>query len=447
MDLLGFLPVFGSFLWTALAFVVALSVIVAIHEYGHYIVGRWSGIHAEVFSLGFGPRLWSRVDSRGTRWQVAALPFGGYVKFLGDANAASAGADDATMARLSTDERRHTMHGAPLWARAATVAAGPVFNFILSILVFTGLFLWQGTATETPTVGEMRALPGGPGGLQTGDAIVAVGGVPVATYEELVALIDDQPSAPGVEYRVLRAGEELTVQGPVLYPARAESITPGSAAFDAGLQKGDVITAADGVVLHTFGDLQKAVKAAEGRPLSLDVWRPDSAPLEMDLAPRVTDVPKAEGGFETRYLIGLTGDFFFAPATEALGPVDALTAAAAQTWFIAKSSLSGIKHIITGAISTCNLRGPLGIAETSGAAASTGLADFIWFIAVLSTAVGLLNLFPIPMLDGGHLVFHAWEWATGRPPSDRVLNVAMSIGLALVLGLMVFGLTNDVFCP
>ncbi|MCB2143821.1 MAG: site-2 protease family protein, partial [Rhodobacteraceae bacterium] len=139
-----------------LAFVAALSIIVTVHEFGHYIVGRWSGIHAEVFSLGFGPILASRVDRRGTRWQIAALPFGGYVKFLGDANAASAGADDTTMARLSESERRHTMHGAPLWARAATVFAGPFFNFILSSVIFSGFVLVQGIADGSPTIVSVK---------------------------------------------------------------------------------------------------------------------------------------------------------------------------------------------------------------------------------------------------------------------------------------------------
>ncbi len=447
MDLIGFLPGFGSFLWTALAFVVALSIIVAIHEYGHYIVGRWSGIHAEVFSIGFGPKLWSRVDRRGTRWQIAALPFGGYVKFLGDANAASAGPDEATMTKLSPEERRHTMHGAPLWARAATVAAGPLFNFALSILVFSGLFLWQGTATETPTVGELRALPGGAGELRAGDEILGVGGSAVRDYASLMALVDGQPSDPVASYDIRRAGRTLTIAGPVLYPARADSVAPGSAAYDAGLKPGDVIVAADGTALNTFGDLQKLVAASGGTALRLTVWRPDGTTTDMTMTPRVTDVPKADGSFETKYLIGLTGDLFFAPATIPASPLDAATAAVQQTFLIAKSSLSGLAHIVTGAISTCNLRGPLGIAETSGAAAAQGLSSFIWFIAVLSTAVGLLNLFPIPMLDGGHLVFHAWEWAAGRPPSDRVMNVAMSIGLVVVLSLMIFGLTNDVFCP
>ena len=180
MDAIGLIPQFGGVVWTVLAFVVALSIIVAVHEYGHYIVGRWSGIHAEVFSLGFGPVLWSRVDRHNTRWQVAALPFGGYVKFLGDSGATS-GKDGATMAeiyRRNPDDLRHTMHGAPLWARAATVAAGPVFNFVLSILVFTAIFMVRGVPSDPLTVGELRPLPAGHYELREGDEILGIAGTP-----------------------------------------------------------------------------------------------------------------------------------------------------------------------------------------------------------------------------------------------------------------------------
>ena len=153
-----FLPQFGSFAFTIFAFVAALSIIVAIHEYGHYIVGRWSGIHADVFSIGFGPVLASRVDKRGTRWQIAALPFGGYVKFKGDADASS-GKDAAAIDAMDVEERRRSMHGAPLWARAATVAAGPVFNFILSILVFSLFLFFTGRPVDEPRIGAQAALP------------------------------------------------------------------------------------------------------------------------------------------------------------------------------------------------------------------------------------------------------------------------------------------------
>ncbi len=157
-------------------------------------------------------------------------------------------------------------------------------------------------------------------------------------------------------------------------------------------------------------------------------------------------MPTADGGFETRYLIGVTGGLFFEPVTEMPGPFSAVAIGAGQVAFIVEQSLSGLWHMITGAISSCNLSGPIGIAETSGAAASQGLDSFIWFLAVLSTAVGLMNLFPIPVLDGGHLVFFAYEAVAGRPPSDRALRVLMAGGLALILGLMAFALTNDLFC-
>lgn len=446
MDAISFIPSFGGLLWTVLAFVVALSIIVTVHEFGHYIVGRWSGIHAEVFSLGFGPVLASRTDRRGTRWQIAALPLGGYVKFLGDANAASVGPDEVAMARMSDAERRHTMHGAPLWARAVTVAAGPVFNFLLSIAIFAGFFMVSGFASDTPTVGRLHALPGGSGQVQAGDVILSVDGVATPDLAALLDAPDKLASKASMSYLVRRDGHEMTVEGPALFPARVSAVMPASAASDAGLEKGDVIVSANGQPIAAFRDLQAAVAAAEGAPIPLGVWR-DGQSFEVTLAPRKTDTPTADGGFETRYLIGITGDFFFAAATRAVGPFEAVSAAASQVWGIITSSLSGLWHMITGAISSCNLRGPIGIAETSGAAASAGLADFIWFIGVLSTAVGFLNLFPIPMLDGGHLVFYTWEWATGRPPSDRAMSALMGAGLVIVLALMVFGLTNDLFCP
>jgi Predicted membrane-associated Zn-dependent proteases 1 len=166
---MGLIPQFGGLIWTLLAFVVALSVIVAIHEYGHYIVGRWCGIKADVFSLGFGPVLWSGMDRRGTKWQVAALPFGGYVKFAGDANAAS-GKDETAMEAVAHDPAalRHTMHGAPLWARTLTVAAGPAFNFAMSILIFFAVAYTTGVERTPLTVGELRPMPQAERGLGTG---------------------------------------------------------------------------------------------------------------------------------------------------------------------------------------------------------------------------------------------------------------------------------------
>jgi regulator of sigma E protease len=444
LDIIGLIPSFGGLAFTILAFVVALSVIVAVHEYGHYIVGRWSGIDAEVFSIGFGPILFSRVDRRGTRWQLAALPVGGFVKFRGDSDAASV---RGKAEGLSAAERRRTMVGAPLWARSATVAAGPVFNFILSILVFAGFFMVGGIAVERPVVGELRDLPTVEAGeLRRGDVILALEGRPTPDNAAFLAAVEEIAPEASLTYRVERDGVEMDVSGPYPFPALAETVQPQSAARDVDLRPGDLVLSIDGEPIAAFRELREKVMASEGRPLLLEVWR-EGETFEVALVPRRSDLPVAGGGFETRWLIGLTGGMVFETETRTPGPGEALLLGAERTAFIAQTSLSGLWHMITGAISSCNLQGPIGIAETSGAMAADGLSSFIWFIAVLSTAVGLINLFPIPILDGGHLVFHAWEAVTGRPPSDRALQILMAVGLAMILTLMVFALGNDLFCP
>jgi regulator of sigma E protease len=450
LDAIGLIPDFGNLAFTVLAFLAALSIIVAVHEYGHYLVGRWSGIHAEVFSLGFGPVIFSRVDRRGTRWQIAAVPLGGYVRFLGDGDAASASQDEGFLEHLVKAERekelRRSMFGAPLWARSATVAAGPVFNFILAALVFAGVFFSQGKAIEPPTVGELVALPAGHTGLERGDTILAVEGFETPDYSSFYDALDKTDVTAGVTYTVRRDGAVTEVEGVWPYPAIVEIVQPGSAAMDAGVRGGDVILSIDGEPIVAFKQLQEIVLASDGRELVLEIWR-EGETIDIGLAPRRTDLPLPDGGFETRWLLGLAGGFLFVPATEPIGPIEALGNGTRQVWTVATSSLSALYHMVTGAISACNLRGPIGIAETSGEVASQGLAEFIWFIAVLSTAIGLMNLFPIPVLDGGHLVFHAWEATTGRPPSEKVLRYLMGGGLALILTLMVFALSNDLFCP
>ncbi len=447
MDILGLLPQFGSVIWTLLAFVLALSVIVAIHEYGHYIVGRWSGIHAEVFSLGFGPVLFSRVDKHGTVWQFAALPFGGYVKFLGDANAAST-PDGEAVREMSETERRRTMPGAPLWARTATVAAGPIFNFALSILVFAAVSMFRGEEADPLTVGALREMPAVQE-LQVGDQLLTIDGIPVPSFEDgagFSALEQQITKAAQVNYTVGRDGKELEVSGPYPYPALVTSVMPQSAALSAGMKVDDIITAIDGAPVFAFSQLKDAVEGGDGAPLLLDLWN-NGEERQVTLAPKRVDEPQADNTFVTQWRIGVAGGFFFEPATQAMSVTSALNNGVLQTKRIIEGSLSGMYHMVTGAISSCNLSGPIGIAQTSGAMASQGAMSFIWFIAVLSTAVGLLNLFPVPVLDGGHLVFFAYEAVTGKPPSDRVLRVFMSVGLVLILSLMVFALGNDLFCP
>ncbi|GFE66824.1 RIP metalloprotease RseP [Litoreibacter roseus] len=443
MDILALMPTFGGFLGTVVAFVVALSIIVAIHEYGHYIVGRWCGIHAEVFSLGFGPVIYSRVDTRGTKWQLALLPFGGYVKFLGDSDAAS-GKDGEAIRELSDAERKRTMHGADLWRRAAAVAAGPIFNFILSILVFGAIFFFSGTATEEPVIGEVKPHPVDVSAFQPGDRILSINGVETPDLTTFYQVARAMTPAETVDYTVERDGVRESFEGVYPFPPIVDVVQPRSAAIDSGMRVGDVIVSIDGQPVYAMTQVQDIVREGAGATMQLSIWR-DGDIYDVTLTPRQRDLP-TDGGFEQRYLIGFSGGLFFEPTRETLGPFSALWGGVVQTWAIAMNSLSGLWHMITGAISSCNMQGPIGIAQTSGDMASQGAREFVWFVAVLSTAVGLLNLFPIPVLDGGHLVFHAYEAVRGRPPSDRALNYLMTAGLALLLSLMVFALTNDLFC-
>lgn len=445
MDFGGFMPDFGNLALTIAAFLVALTIIVFIHEMGHYLIGRWSGIKADVFSIGAGPVLVSRIDRHGTRWQIAALPVGGYVKFHGDANAASGSADTAVMSEMDAAERRSTLHGAPLWARAATVAAGPIFNFVLSVGIFAGVATWTGVASDPLTVAQIKPIAGVEGVLQPGDEILAIAGRETPKLEDFADYVGTLPDESPVDWRVRRGGAEVTLTALHPYPPIVGGVNPQSAAADAGLEAGDLITSVNGTSVATFEQLREIVGSGDGSALSLGVTRKGTA-MDVEMTPRRVDIPLPEGGFETRWLIGVTGGFAFDPATRTPSPLEAIGDGAAQVSYIIKASLSGLYHMAVGSISSCNLRGPIGIAETSGAAASQGMTSFIWFIAVLSTAVGLLNLFPIPVLDGGHLVFHAWEALTGKPPSQRALSILTTIGLVVVLSIMVLGVTNDLFC-
>ncbi len=435
-------------LYSAVFFLLALMIIVFVHEFGHYIVGRWSGIHAEVFSVGFGRVIFSRTDRHGTRWQLAAVPLGGYVKFLGDANASSANPDEATLSRLSAQERRHTMHGAPLWARAATVLAGPLFNVLLTLVVFALMVTVWGILRDEdrPVIGTVQAVPGFESVLQPGDQIVAVAGVATPDVRGFFTAIKDLPPSQSVTWRVLRDGAQIETSGPYPMAPIVGSVMSKSAAMDAGLQSGDVITAVGGTPVTSFEQISPVVDAANGAPLALTIWRAGKT-FDLTLTPRRRDLPTPEGGFETRWLIGLTSAMAVDLARTHPSALEVAQLAWDNTVAVAISSVNGIAAIVKGQISSCNISGAITMATVVGDAAKSGWESFLGTLAVLSLGIGLMNLFPIPVLDGGHLVFHAWEAVTGRPPSARILSFLTLIGLTLVLALMVYALGNDLTCP
>lgn len=441
MELTSLFSAFGGGVQAFAALLVVIVIIVTVHEYGHYIVGRWCGIHAEVFSIGFGKPIWSRVDKRGTRWQVALIPLGGYVRFMGDADAASR---PGSTAGLSASERRHTMQGAPLWARSSTVIAGPAFNIVLTIALFFGLIMWSGVSDDSSVIGSIEDLPGEAVPLQVGDRIQSLDGTPTPDFETLATVSKSLTDRATVTYVIDRAGQTLTVTGPNPVPPLVQSVTLNSAAEDAGLQPGDLFLAVDGLPITAFDQMPPLVEASQGRPMALQIQRGDQT-IDLTLTPRRADLPNAEGGFDTRWLIGVTGGQLFGPTARTPGLWEAASLSLERSWFMAKTNLNGIVQIIAGTISSCNLSGPIGMAKVAAAAVQSGFETFIGTLALMSLTIGLANLLPIPVLDGGHLVFHLYEAITGRPPTDGALQVLMTFGLTILIGLMLFAFSNDLF--
>lgn len=441
MELISQIPVFGGLISTLIAFVAVLGAVIFVHEYGHYIVGRWSGIHADVFSMGFGPVIWSRVDKRGTKWQLAAIPLGGYVKFVGDRNAASE-TDFEAMEQMGEDQREISFPGARLHHRALTVVAGPVANFILASVIFTGLALYHGVATEVPTVGEVIEFPDDVYDIQIGDQILAVNGVEVSNFSDIITLTVDMDPPAAMVLTVIRDEEELDVLSPYLLPAAVFGVEPLSAASDAGLRKGDLILSADGITLNAFDDLRDVVVVSGDKEIPLVVWR-EGARVDLAITPALVDFANNDGTFEQRVMIGVSGTLAFYPLSESPGIIEATKMGVVRTYDVVAGSLNGVKHMFLGNLSPKNLQGPIGIAQISKDVADQGLTNFLSLIAVLSTGIGMLNLFPIPMLDGGHLVFYAIEAVRGKPLAQKVIQSFTSVGLAMVLLLMVFTAYND----
>ena len=441
MEFISQIPVFGGFISTTLAFVIVLGVVVFVHEYGHYIVGRWSGIHGETFSLGFGPVIWSRTDKRGTQWQLAAIPLGGYVKFLGDRGAASE-TDFEALEEMSEAERDRSFPSARLYKRALTVAAGPFANFILASVIFAGMVMWQGIATDKPTVGELFEMPGASYALKVNDQILEVEGQSISSFGDIIDITLAMETPGDMEILVLRNDQELLVSAPYMLIPGVYGVDPLSAASAAGLKPGDFVVEAARQSITTFKDLQVIVVASGDTEIMLKIWL-DGIYLDLPITPTLRDFPDGEGGFTQRVMIGVYGAFAFLPATRTPTPWNAAYIGVKQTANVIDSSLNGIKHMFLGNLSPSNLQGPIGIAQASKESAEQGFRSFISLIAIISTGIGMLNLFPIPMLDGGHLVFHLYESIRGRAPSQKTIQAFMSIGLAMVLLLMVFATYND----
>ena len=358
----------------AIPFLFVLTIVVFFHELGHFLVARWAGVKVLIFSVGFGPELVGFNDRHGTRWKISAVPLGGYVKFFGDETEASTSSPE-TLANMSEEERAVSFHHMKVGPRAAIVAAGPIANFLLAIVIFTCLFTFFGKPSTT---------------------------------------------------------------------ARVDKVEANSAAAAAGFRVGDTVLAIDGAKIDSFTDMQRVVGTRAGERLTFTVKRGEGT-LQLQGTPELRVVKDAFGNTHKLGVLGITrqtaaGDVL----TERVDPLTALWLGVKETWFVIDRTLAYIGGVFTGREAADQVGGPLRIAQISGQVATIGMAALIHLSAVLSISIGLLNLFPVPLLDGGYLLFYLVEAVRGRPLSERAQELGFRIGLGLVLMLMVFATYNDI---
>jgi regulator of sigma E protease len=354
------------------AFLFVITLVVFFHELGHFAAARLCGVKVEAFSIGFGREIFGFTDRKGTRWKLAWIPLGGYVKFLGDADASSR--PDPNVMR-EYEERRiagknvdsEPLHLKPVWQRAIVAAAGPIANFILAIVIFAA-----------------------------------------------VTLANGKPAAPPV----------------------VESVVAGSPAETAGLKPGDLILRVANVAVHDFADLQRIVAASPGTQVQLTIIR-NQRQMAINITPSSVEAPDATG---TNHPIGRIG---IRDATVSVGIVDAVSAGVVQTWYVVAQTGSYVAQIVTGRQSPDQLHGIIGIAAVSYEAARIGFVTLLGLAGLMSVSIGLVNLLPVPVLDGGHLLYYAFEAVRGKPLGERAQEVGFRIGLAFVLSLLLLSLFND----
>jgi regulator of sigma E protease len=454
----------GSGAETALGYVisavVALGALIFIHELGHFLVAKALGVGVERFSLGFGPRLWA--FRRGeTEYCVSVVPLGGYVKMMGE----EAHGEDAihpTVEAPPTDPRK-SFSAKPLWARFLIVFAGPAMNFVLAAAIFSVVLAAVGSPVFPATVG--RIVPGGAAaqaGLRPQDDVAAVDGQPVQSWNEIEDRIA-RSDGRAMSFTVVRQGERREVPvvprktpgrtnlgepaevwsvgtGPYVPPVVGD-VAAGMPATEAGIQARDRIRAIDGQPVETWDDLAEAISKRPGEALTLTVERGGSR-MDVSVTPRAVTEKDALGHETTVGRIGIARASTQTFRRE--DPASAVVKGVAKTWELTALTALSFWKLLTGAIPASNIGGPLQIGLVAGQAAQRSLVDYVGLIALLSINLAILNLLPVPMLDGGHLLFFVIEAVLGRPLSLRKREVAQQIGLALLLLLMIFALYNDV---
>ncbi|KHO65700.1 sigma E protease regulator RseP [Pseudomonas flexibilis] len=435
---------------------IALGVLVTFHEFGHFWVARRCGVKVLRFSVGFGTPLLRWHDRHGTEFVVAAIPLGGYVKML-----------DEREGEVPTELLGQTFNRKSVRQRFAIVSAGPIANFLLALLFFW-LIAMLGTQQVRPVIGQV--LPGTPAaeaGLQAGQEILAVDGKAVdgwgAVNLQLVrrlgetgmlqVRVSEPDSSVERDYQISLNAWQRGVEEPdpigslglqpwrPAVPAVLAHIDPSGPAQAAGLRTGDRLLSLDGVALRDWQDLVERVRARADQQVVLQVER-----AGQPLAVQVQLAGRGEGEARQGYLgAGVSGVDWPAEMLREIryGPLDAVWQSVQRTWSMSQLTLDSLGKMLFGELSVKNLSGPITIAKVAGTSAQSGLADFLNFLAYLSISLGILNLLPIPVLDGGHLLFYLYEWARGKPLPEKVQAWGMQIGIALVIGVMLLALFND----
>ena len=436
-------------LMTILSFLVAVIVIVFVHEYGHYLAARLCGVKVHVFSVGLGPpiTLWRRRDGsrvrlvthdrHGTRWQVALIPLGGFVSI-----------DESALFRFRTGSSGNPpgeQSFPPLRHSAFIVAAGPAASLVFGAFVLAAGLFASGIPQSEPVAGGIRNLPSELAGIERGDRILAVDGNEVESLSDLYGLAQSMTPLPAHTYEILRNDEQLTVQGPFPMPAIAVDVLPGQPADIAGLRAGDLILSTDGKAINSFQELQEVVRTSEGREIRLVLWRAGEL-LEVAMRGRLQPGTLADGTQGQITTVGVIAALLIDPEYVRPTPFEAIGLGISQSSFIVITTLEAIGGIITGSIDHCNLQGPVGIAKMAGHAAASGIDTFIFFLGLLSIAIGVFNLLPIPILDGGRLLFFGFEALTGLTPNQAIANGLNMVGVVLLTCLLAFALWTDAVC-
>lgn len=444
---------------TLIAFLFALGVLVFVHELGHYLVARWCGVKILRFSIGFGkPLLTWKVGRDQTEWSLSPIPLGGYVRML----------DEEEGGQIDPAEVHRAFNRLPLSRRAAVVAAGPLANFLLAIVLYAVLGM-SGLQEPAPVLSEPPAgTAAAQAGIRDGDRVQSIDGQPVESFSELrLKMIDAVVERRPIELQVASAEgvRPVAIATDGLPPGELERdftrtlgvelkagivrvgfVEEGSAAAQAGLQAGDTVVSVDGQPLASASALIELVKAADGsQPLQLQVMRegseltlPVTPALVYDQDPQDPAAPPLRKG---RIGAGLQQQFEM--VTVDLGPVDALVYGANRTWEMSVFSLRMLGKMVMGSLSWKNLSGPVAIADYAGQSAAIGWYAYVGFMALISVSLGVLNLLPVPVLDGGRLVYYALEALKGSPFSERFRQVTQQVGLVMVVGLMIVALFND----